>query len=66
MITAVVFVLWAQVASTKDFSWVPLHVYSTLKECEAEKIATANDPERSHDAHNFEMPLKCVRYKIAK
>jgi hypothetical protein len=66
MITTVVFVLWAQSASTKDFTWAPLEVYSTSQECEAKKTEVANDPEKSRDAHDFKMPLKCVRYRIAK
>jgi hypothetical protein len=66
LITTVVFVLWAKAASTKDFTWWPLEVYTTSQECEAKKTETANDPEKSVDAHGFKMPLKCVRYRIAK
>ena len=62
----VVFVLWAQLASTKNFEWEPMEVYATSQECEAKKTEISNDPVKSLDAHGFKMPLKCVRYKIAK
>jgi hypothetical protein len=68
-IPTIVFVLMAQMAGTRTSEWYPHYdapAFLTLQQCLDKKAEIARDPEKSKDAHDFTMPLKCVRYRIAK